>query len=144
MLIPVQSNGTQEDGESRDAGYALLEILVTLAILSLALSTLWTMFSDGARRAIRAEVMAQASLHARSLLDKIGADIPLKHGLTTGQFDDGLWWQLRIEPFGAAMDQRAWPVAAYSVTAEVSWRDGTKDRAFSLATVRLGPKEVSR
>lgn len=144
MLTPTQSNGTTEDREPRDAGYALIEILVTLAILSLALGTLWNVLSDGARRASRAEGMTKANLHARSLLDKTGSEIPFRQGLTTGQFDDGLRWQVRIEPFGSAVDQRAWPVAAYAVTAEVSWRDGPRDPALTLTTVRLGPKEVSR
>lgn len=133
----------QSEGSS-EAGYALIEMLVTLAILSMALAVLWGVLADGTRRAGQAASSADAVLRARSLLDKTGVEIPLRSGLTTGQSADGLRWQVRIAPYGDATQQRAWPVAAFAVDVEVSWHDGGKERALTLSTLRLGPKENLR
>lgn len=144
MLSPTLYDREWQDAESGEAGFTLIEAIVTLAILALALSTLVSVLSDGFRRAGQAEVVAQANLHARSLLDKVGAEIPLTPGLTTGQLANGSHWQLHIEPFGDGADQRAWPVGAYTILAEVSWREGMRDRSIMVSTLRLGPKERFR
>lgn len=129
---------------SKEAGFALLEVLVALAILALTLSVLVGVLSDGVGRARQAEALAEAGLRARSLLARVGTEIPLRQGLTTGQFANGLRWQLRIEVYGDATERRAWPVGAYSVSAEIVWHDGVRERSAVLTTLRLGPKEPIR
>lgn len=123
-----------------ESGFTLLEMLVALAILALALSVLFGMLSDGTRRTGEAEALADAGLHARSLLAKVGSEIPLQGGVTDGQLDNGFRWQVRVEPYGGAADRREWPVAAYTVAAEVVWTDGVRERSAVLTTLRLGPR----
>jgi len=130
--------------ERSEAGFALVEMLASLAILALALGTLFAVLSDGARRTGHAERLAEAGLHAQSLLARVGPEIPLTQGVTAGELPNGLRWQLRIEPYGDAADRRAWLTGAYKVTAEVAWNDGVKERSLTLATLRLGAKEQGR
>jgi hypothetical protein len=42
--------------------------------------------------------------------------------------------------YGDAADRKQWPVAAYTVVAEVSWDPGPASQPIELRTLRLGPK----
>ena len=139
LSVPPDNPYGGEDGSS-EAGFTLIEALVTLAILALVLSTLMGVMTDAFGRAARADAVTRASLHARSLLDKVAADIPLETGTRMGELPDGMHWQLRIEPFGDAADQRAWPVTPYTISAEVSWHERQQPRSVVISTLRLGSK----
>ena len=137
-------DGSRCKSERGEAGFALVEVLASLAILALALGVLFAVLSDAARRTSHAERLAEASLHAQSLLARVGPEMPLTQGVTAGELPNGLRWQLRIEPYGDAADRRAWLTGAYKVSAEVAWNDGEKERSLTLATLRLGAKEQAR
>jgi len=143
MLNSVRSDCLIRGGTDRQAGFALVEVLAALAILALSLSVLFAVLSDGVRRTSHAEKLAEATLQAQSLLARVGSEIALKPGVTTGQLSDGSRWQLSVEPHGDAGERRAWPVGAYKVSAEIAWNDG-QERSLTLATLRLGAKESAR
>ena len=129
------------EGVGPDAGFTLVETLVAFAILALSLGALFEVVSDAVRRTSRAEKLSQASLALQTLLARVGSDIPLQQGQPDGQFANGLHWRVRIEAYGDAADQRAWPVGAYKVSVEVHWPDGMQERTVSATTLRLGPRE---
>jgi general secretion pathway protein I len=122
------------------SGFTLIEVLVALGILALSASAVFAAISNGLRDVRQADAGARAGLLARSLLARVGADIPLREGETEGQFAQGVRWRLRLLPFGDAGDRRLWPVAAYTVRAEVSWRDAGQMRSITIETLHLGPK----
>jgi general secretion pathway protein I len=126
------------DGE---AGFTLVEIIVALAILALSLSVLFFVISNGVVQTGRAEVAAEATSLAQSLLAEVGVSRPLRNGQSAGQFDTGLSWRLRMEPYVGTSDPRQLPVNAYRVSAEVFWRDGGEDKSVVLTTLRLGAKD---
>jgi general secretion pathway protein I len=141
----IEASHADKTGGSKDGGFALIETLVSLAILVMALSVFYAVFADGLRRAGRAQKVSEAALQAQSLLARVGADLLLDAGLSTGSLPDGLQWQLRIEPYGDASDRKAWPAAAYRVTVAVLPQDGAQERPLvELATLRLGQKEERR
>ena len=114
------------DARVRQDGFALLEVLVALAILALGLAVLLTVLSDGIGRAGHAERQVKALLHAQSLLAAVGSTIALKPGVTAGQLDGGLRWQVAIEAHADAADRKAWLVGAYKVSVEVAWTEVTR------------------
>lgn len=130
--------------DGNDAGFAILEVLVALAILAIALGVLLAVFADGIRRQGRAEELAEATLHAQSLLARVGADVPLKVGLTTGALSNGMRWQVRVERYGNAPDRKAWGGGAYRVVVDVLEDGGQNGPLVNLTTLRLGPKEPDR
>jgi general secretion pathway protein I len=141
----TQAPHSAEPAERDDSGFAILEALVALAIVALALAVLLAVFTDGIRRQGRAERLASAVLDAQSLLARIGADVPLKAGVTGGTLPNGLHWQLRVEPYGDRADRKAWPATAYRVLVEVMAEDDDPNGPLvRLATLRLGPKEPQR
>jgi general secretion pathway protein I len=130
--------------EGKDAGFAILETLVALAILAIALGVLLAVFSDGIRRQGRAEKLAEATLHAQSLLARVGADVPLRAGVTTGTLPNGMLWQVLVDRYGDAADRKAWAGRAYRVVVDVL-DDGEQNAPLvKLTTLRLGPREPAR
>ncbi|HEY7550098.1 MAG TPA: hypothetical protein VH913_11350 [Hyphomicrobiaceae bacterium] len=141
----TQAPHSEEPAERSEGGFAILEMLVALAIVALALGVLLAVLTDGIRRQGRAERLASAVLDAQSLLARVGADAPLRAGVTGGTLANGLRWQLRVEPYGDGADRKAWPAAAYRVLVEVMAEDDDPNVPLvRLATLRLGPKEPQR
>jgi prepilin-type N-terminal cleavage/methylation domain-containing protein len=142
----VQGDEIVDGGKPRhgEAGLTLPEVIAALVILAISLGTLFPLLSDSLRRTGQAEAMAEAGSLAQSLLAGVGAELAIQPGITTGEFPNGYRWSLQIEPYGDGGDQRAWPVAAYTVSAVVAWGDGVQEQSLSLSTLRLAPKEARR
>jgi general secretion pathway protein I len=130
--------------ENNAAGFTLVEVIVAIAILSLALGVLLNAISGGLRTTSQAERMAEAGSLAQSLLAQVGTELPIRPGQSTGEFPDGFRWRLSMQSFGDATEREVWPVGAYTISAEVSWDDGAPPRSYALTTLRLGPKDTSR
>jgi general secretion pathway protein I len=141
MAVTISESELEQ--QDREAGFTVIEVVAALTILALALGVLLNIISDSLQQAGRAEATAEAGSLARSLLARIGTELPLRDGEITGQ-EDRFRWQVRIAPYGDGGEQREWPVAAHQVSAEVLWRDGLQERSIVLTTLRLGPKEPGR
>jgi general secretion pathway protein I len=127
-----------------DRGFTLVEVVVAIAILALMAGVIFRVNSDSTRNIRRADELANASALAQSLIAKVGTEIPLREGEERGQSDAGLQWRVQMKRYGDAADRAQWPLAAYTVMAEVTLRDGPNTQPVALTTLRLGPKEVVR
>jgi general secretion pathway protein I len=128
----------------QSAGFTLIEVLVSLAILSISMAVLLNIFSDSLDRTRRAESEMAAGSLVQSLLAEAGVSKSLRIGDETGEYNNGFRWRLHVEPFGSEEDARAWSVSAVRVTASVMWDDGGPAQSKSLTTLRLVPPEPSR
>ncbi len=128
-------------GAGKQAGFSLIEILTALAILSFSLAVLMPTLANNLRIGDAARTQSIARLHIQSLLAEVGVTKPLEPGEQSGDYGDGTSWRLQIEPYGSETEQARWPVAAYRITATVSWPvRGGRERSLSLTTLRTGPK----
>jgi prepilin-type N-terminal cleavage/methylation domain-containing protein len=127
-----------------DSGFTLIEVVVAIAILALLAGSIFRANSDSIRNMHRADALATAHVLAQSLIAKVGNEIALQEGETSGEAGDGLKWHLQIQRYGDAADRAQWPVAAYIVAAEVTLHDGAEAQHVALTTLRLGAKEASR
>jgi general secretion pathway protein I len=127
----------------RDDGFTLVEVVVAIAILALMAGVIFRVNSDSIRNIHRADALADASALAQSLIAKVGTEIPLREGETRGRSGTGLRWRVQMKRYGDAMDRAQWPVAAYTVMAEVTLRDSPDTQPVALMTLRLGPKEAA-
>jgi general secretion pathway protein I len=120
----------------RAAGLTLIELLVAFAIAALALGALLQLFSSGLGSLRRVERRTEATLLARSLLDEVGADIPLTPGERSGTSATGFAWRLRIVPSGAVSPAAGSdrPLLLYEVSVSVG---GEREPALTLTTLRL-------
>jgi prepilin-type N-terminal cleavage/methylation domain-containing protein len=117
------------EASRHEPGFTLVEILVALAILGLILATFAQVISGRVKSAQRNDAATQALLFARSMMERIGRDLPLRPGDTAGTFEgDGRWW-LSMRP--SAFDGQA---ATYIVELTV---EKPPVRPLTLTTLRL-------
>lgn len=130
-------------------GFSLLEVLVAFVILALVLGTLMQIFSGGLRGVSRAAEFQRAVLLGQSKLAAIGIEVPLKEGVSSGDFDADYRWQLTIRPYTdtqmnvaeqAAVPAPLLPVALLEVEVQVIWGGAGQPHHFSLKTLRLANK----
>ena len=126
----------------RDRGFTLVEVVVAIAILALMAGVIFRVNSDSIRNIHRADALAGASALAQSLIAEVGSEIPLREGEARGQSSTGLQWRVQMKRYGDTADRAQWPLAAYTVVAEVTLHDAPDSQPVALMTLRLGPKEV--
>jgi general secretion pathway protein I len=130
-------------------GFSLLEVLVAFVILALVGTALFGLFGGALRNAASAEDWSRAMLVAQSRLVEAANAQPLREGTAAGTDADGrIVWQTSVAPYivpdpnpelERISDSMA--IRLYRVTVDVRFPgDDGRDRALSLATVKLGPR----
>jgi type II secretory pathway pseudopilin PulG len=82
--------------EAGNAGFTLVETIVAFAVLALILTVLLGGLSRMTTGGRRAEILREALALAQARLDGLGVVEPLTPGESTGRFDNGFVWRLRI------------------------------------------------
>lgn len=129
-------------------GYTLIEVIVAFAVLGIALMLLLGTLSNGTRQVRWAADSGRAALHARSLLDGIGIDVPIVPGRSTGEFEDGRYrWSLTIAPF---VDPELPPALSglaqqqlFEIALDVDWGEGTPRERLQVHTLRLRESDAA-
>jgi prepilin-type N-terminal cleavage/methylation domain-containing protein len=98
-------------------GFTLLELLVSLAILGLALATLASLWTTGLRGGREAELRLEALQVARQRLASLGALVRLEPGRSEG-VEGGFHWQIEQR----LLDTGEGGVLPYAVTVTIAWR----------------------
>jgi general secretion pathway protein I len=142
MRLPdVRSCGP--DRNIRAGGFSLIEVLAALVVIGFALAAAGGVFRTGL---LGHEVAAGADA-ALALADEkmasAGVTEPLRPGRSGGLFGNRFQWQVSIEPYqensSTGFDQPTSDLQLYRIAVMVSWRDGRRQRALALDTLRLGP-----
>ncbi len=108
-------------------GFSLLELVVAMAIMSIALGVLYRAVGGGARTVGDLSAYSRALAVAESVLqmrDAVPAD---------GWKDDGDWeglrWSVLTTPIEVASGNQP---AVHRVQVDVTWSDGQRNRALTL------------
>ncbi len=122
------------------AGFSLLEVLVAFAILALTMGVLLQIFSRALSTTAVSGSFARAAELAEATLARAGVETPLEEGDYAGEAEGGFTWAMRVTQIDVSdlFPDQSPPVTTYRVTATAYWQDGSTDRHFSLATLRLG------
>jgi|SRR6516225_215517 len=122
---------------SDEAGFTLLEVIVTIAILALTFTILFQTIAETVDRTGQSENLGRAQLLARSLLDQVGRELPMKAGESVGEDGNGLHWRLRQSPYREAGDNGQSMMAAMQVSAEIFWGRPPFSHSITISTLRL-------
>jgi len=131
------ARGRRRRRRRRAGGFTLLEVLIAFAILALALAALMQTFGSGMRGVAASERHLMAALVARSLLERVGHDIPLEPGEVSGE-DGAFAWTVSMRRARRA-DRRGndqLVIVPYDVTVTVAW---SGSRGVTLESYRLAP-----
>ncbi|MET0329055.1 MAG: type II secretion system protein [Luteimonas sp.] len=128
-------------------GYTLIEVIVAFAVLGVALMLLLGTLSNGTRQVRWAADSGRAALHARSLLDGLGLDVPVVPGRTAGDFEGGRYrWTLEIVPY---VDPALPPALVapsgpqlFEVALVVNWGEAGPRERLQVHTLRLREPDV--
>jgi type II secretory pathway pseudopilin PulG len=128
-----QVYATSRPGE---AGFSLIEVLASFAILSLIMMTLLGGLSQAISGQTRAQHLREALRLAQDKLETIGITNPMILGHSSGQFENGLTWEVRIEKLPAALAS-ALAATWIDVTVTRIPREREAPVSVTLSTVRF-------
>jgi prepilin-type N-terminal cleavage/methylation domain-containing protein len=136
-MIAIRSPARRARRCLAEEGFTLLEVVVSLAILSLSLGVIYHVFANALGNESYAETANRARLIAQGLIARVGTDIPATTGETTGDDGHGLRWRLSRKAFMDGPDSKSVALAAIEVSAEVFWGEGRNEKSLRLSTLRL-------
>ena len=124
-------------------GFALIEILVAVSVLAISLVVILQLFSGGLKSRKLSEEYARGVFHAREKMAEILIDPGLSEGETEGQFEDEYQWQAVVTQLVSDENEEKTPVDLLNVELRITWRDGEKEKSFSIDTLKVAEKDKS-
>jgi len=113
-------------------------VLIAFAILALVLGVVFRTLSSGLSHERTAGLVTARVLEARSILDRVGADVALEERTIEGRLATGEPWTLTISLQAPAAGDEIQTGALNVYLAELSV-DGDDGRTLRLQTLKLGP-----
>ena len=126
--------------DARQGGFTLLELLVAFVILSLAVATLMRSFGQDLRNAALTGDYTTATMHAESVLARVGVSQPFADSDRSGEFSDGYRWHVDVRPYqdpNTAPTSQNVGITPYQVVVTVSWGSRSSPHTIRLSTLRL-------
>jgi len=120
----------------RTRGFALIEVVVALAILGIGLTVIIELFAGGLRLARTSEEYTKAMNFARMKMEEVTSQQKVEEGTNEGEYDDTFRWQVRIKktdllPVEKGSDFKP-PVELFQVRVDVFWKSGSKERSAGI------------
>jgi type II secretion system protein I len=122
-------------------GFTLLEILVAIAILSIAVTVVLQLFSSGLRAISASEDYVSASVKAEAKMREILADDKISEKSFSETTDDGYRIDVSINDVLKDRTENL-QVRLLEIDLIIHWTRGTKDRSLTLKTQKMVEKEV--
>ena len=124
-----------ESGTVADRGFTLLEVVVALIVFALTFGTFAAIFSTGFRQSRAAERAIEATLVARSLLERIGNETRLEPGRFGDELDNGFRFEATVTPAGEADPDFGFIL--FRIDLAVFEADASPEQGLHLTTLRL-------
>jgi type II secretory pathway pseudopilin PulG len=121
------------------AGFALLEALVALSMLAAGVAAVMSLLATNRRAQADADAELAAALQARSLMARIGRDLPLTAGTFSGTGGGGLAWSVRIAPFRDAHSGVDTPASAV-LSVDLRIQDKLRHTLVEVSTLKRAPR----
>lgn len=130
------------------AGFTLLEIAVSLAILGIGVVACMQIFGGSLRLQDRASRETRAVLYARALMDELLIRPEIKnHTEERPVTAEGFKARVEVRPAGAAegIDERVLDldlgIGLRVLDVQVAWQDGAGVKTYEVQSMRLAPDD---
>ncbi|MHB8880241.1 MAG: prepilin-type N-terminal cleavage/methylation domain-containing protein [Thermodesulfovibrionales bacterium] len=130
----------QKPGQ-RSAGFTLLEVLVAMAVLSIAMVAVFELFAADLRGLSASDDYAAAVIKAEAKMREVLDDEKLTEGSWQETSDDGFVFAGVIKKTDENRTEKL-PVDLLEIDLTVTWTRGMKERSFSLKTMKVVAKKV--
>jgi prepilin-type N-terminal cleavage/methylation domain-containing protein len=122
-------------------GFTLLEVLVALSLLSIALVVILQLFSANLRGIATSEDMTKAVMKAESAMRAVVDDEEIEEKSASETTPDGYRIDVAITN---AEEERTENLSLrlLQIHLTVHWKDGVKERAVTLRTVKAVPRKI--
>lgn len=126
-------------GRRGKRGFTLLEVLVSLAIMAIAVTLVVQLFSANLRAVVRSGDITSAAVRGDSRIREILAESFPADLVWSETTDDGYRMDVAISQ---VMKERtdSLPVQLMEVVLTLRWMEGMKEKSLSLKTVKLVEK----
>jgi prepilin-type N-terminal cleavage/methylation domain-containing protein len=127
------------EGKADKKGFTLLEILVSLAIMAMAVVLILQLFSTNLRALSRSANMTEAVVRGDAMMRKILAEPTLTEKTWSEETEEGYRMDVAV---AEVMKDRTdnLPVRLMEVALTVHWIDGSREKSFKLKTMKLATK----
>lgn len=116
-------------------GFTLFEVLISIAILSIAVVIILQLFSANMRNISKSDEYVKAAIKAESIMRGI-LDSELKEGTYIERTDDGYNVEVSIKNKDDDRTENM-PVKLLDISLKVKWSDGVKERMIRLNTMKV-------
>lgn len=113
----------------RKGGFTLIEVIVSIAILSICLVMVMRLFSGGLRASRSSCDYTRAIVHAKEKME----DLTFNPVEDSGEFDDGFRWETELKPHIVLEDAR---YNLWKLKVKISWTNAIR-RENSIELVSL-------
>jgi len=122
-------------------GFTLLEILVALAVLGMAFVSIFQLFSADLRAVHASDDYSIAVMRAESRMRELLADEALSESSWAEVIDDGYRIDFTVSDAEKERTEML-PVQLLEITLHMTWIKDTRERAFTLKTMKLVKKKI--
>ena len=125
------------------SGFALIEILVAISILAISLVVIFQLFSGGLKSRQLSERYARGIFYAREKMAETLILPELPEGESEGELEDAYRWQSDVSRIVPEDDEKELPVDLMKIHVRVTWREGEKEKSFTIETLKVVKREQS-
>ena len=122
-------------------GFALIEILVAVSVLAISLVVILQLFSGGLKARKLSEEYARGIFHAREKMAEILLAPDLSEGDAQGEFEDIYQWRAVITRIVPEEAEENLPVDLLNIRVNITWREGEKEKDFTINTLKVVKKK---
>jgi len=124
-------------------GFTLLELLLAFVVFALSFAVVLEILSGSMRNTVRARHYSEAALTAQSVMDQVGAEIPLRRGSSVFGESGDYTWELEIidyQPTGETSHSvelaQLTGIILLQVNLVISWGQPPREQDRQFSTVR--------
>ncbi len=124
-----------------DAGFTLLEVLVAMVLLSVALVAILQLFSINLRGIATSEDYSKAVMRAEATMRDVLDDDNIAEKSSSETTPDGYRIDVAITNAEEKRTENL-PLKLLQISLTVHWKDGVKERALTLKTMKAVTKKI--